>query len=71
MYVFAEYPLKLKHICILADLLSAEQLNKYDIYFINALDRLYIINARKDFKFQKHSFSATELGEFTEKGYKD
>lgn len=71
LYVFAEYPLKSRHIWILTDLLSAEQLHKYDIYFINALDRLYIINSRKEFKFQKHSFSATELGEFTEEAYKD
>lgn len=71
LYVFAEYPLKSKHIWILADLLTAEQLNKYDIYFINALDRVYIINARNDFKFQKHKFTATELGIFTEVAYKD
>jgi hypothetical protein len=67
LYVFAEYPLKSKHIWILSDLLNAEKLDQYSIYFINALDRIYIINTKDDFKFQKHKYTAKELADFTEK----
>jgi len=66
LYVFAEYPLKSKHIWILADLMNAENLNHYNIYFINALDRLYVINARDNFNFTKRKFTAAELCHFTE-----
>lgn len=66
LYVFSEYPLKSKDIWILADWMSAENLTEYDFYFINALDRIYIINSHDNFSFAKHKYSAAELCKFTE-----
>ncbi|MBQ2645593.1 hypothetical protein IJG14_08500 [bacterium] len=65
LYVFAEYPLKSHQIWVLADLMCAENLIQYDIYFINALDRLYVINAKDNFNFTKHKYTAKELCLFT------
>ena len=71
LYIFSEYPLKSKHIWILADLLNAENLTKYDLYFINALDRIYVINSRDNFNFTKHKYTAADLCEFTETSQKN
>lgn len=65
LYVFSEYPFKSKQIWVLADLMNAEKLNQYDIYFINALDRLFVINTRDNFNFTKRKYSASELCQFT------
>lgn len=66
LYVFAEYPFKSRHIWVLADLMNAETLNIYDLYFINALDRIYIINSKDNFNFAKYMFSAADLCQFTD-----
>ena len=71
LYVFTEYPLKSKQIWVLADLMNAENLSQYDIYFINALDRVYVINAKDNFKFTKYKYSAAELCGFTQQGQAD
>lgn len=65
LYVFSEFPLKSKHIWILADLLNAENLVQYDLYFINALDRIYVINTKDNFSFKKYKYTAAELCKFT------
>lgn len=65
LYVFSEYPLKSKQIWVLADLMNAENLIQYDIYFINALDRIFVINAKDNFNFVKHKYSAADLCKFT------
>lgn len=71
LYVFSEYPLKFRHIWVLADLMNADSLNNYDVYFVNALDRLYVINARDNFNFTKRKYSASELCDFTDFANKD
>lgn len=66
LYIFTEYPFKSKQIWVLADIMNAENLNTYDLYFINALDRIYIINSKENFDFAKYKFSAADLCKFTD-----
>lgn len=71
LYIFAEYPFKSNHIWVLSDLMCAENLTQYDIYFINALDRIYVINARDNFNFKKRKYTAAELCDFTKEAQKE
>ena len=66
LYIFSEYPLKPKQLWVLADILNGENLIDYDLYFINAVDCTYVINARDGFNYTCHKYSASELCNFTD-----
>lgn len=66
LYIFSEFPLKPKQIWVLADIMNGENYTDYDLYFINAMDCIYVINARDNFNYTYHKYTAFELCNFTE-----
>lgn len=66
LYIFAEYPINLRDIVIISNRISKMK-KGYDIYFINAPGKLYIINAKDGYSITKHDYEASEQGMFAQK----
>ena len=64
LYIFSEFPMQKNQIWVLTDIMNAENMNDYDLYFINAIDRLYIINPAENFEFTCRKYSTAEISEF-------
>ena len=64
LYIFSEFPMQNNQIWVLADIMNAENMSDYDLYFINAVDRLYIINPHENFEFICHKYTSSEICEF-------